>query len=285
MAAFSSISIVIAAIISFPWPDTVILQQQAKAVNCRLGHYAHHPSLCNSLRETMTMRKKKTMKTGGAASACRFCLTPHSQSLLHLLLLTLLLCQTPCLSQCHPLCCRRGIQCPLRDIDGATWQLPPRVYHASHASNQCDGMDKNIKHRDAKDKSHKHHKSTESMESGGDPKRELEPPGRQQWAARVLQHDEGPLTPGWLLLGVHSLGDTQDSSIGGFHHGGTLALRVPRKGLKEFWLYPFFYYSYVGGFWLFFQVSGKPDTLCIDAGVTYGLSGQRSWGVVLSRHF
>jgi hypothetical protein len=29
-------------------------------------------------------------------------------------------------------------------------------------------------------KSHKHHISTESMVSGGDPKRELVPPGRQQ---------------------------------------------------------------------------------------------------------
>jgi hypothetical protein len=28
-------------------------------------------------------------------------------------------------------------------------------------------------------KSHKHHKSTASMVSGGDPKRELVPPGRQ----------------------------------------------------------------------------------------------------------
>ena len=32
----------------------------------------------------------------------------------------------------------------------------------------------------AKDKSHKHDKSMKSMVSGGDPKRKLVPPGRQQ---------------------------------------------------------------------------------------------------------
>jgi hypothetical protein len=37
-----------------------------------------------------------------------------------------------------------------------------------------------MEQKDAKDGSHKHRKSTESMVSGGDPKRELVPPGRQQ---------------------------------------------------------------------------------------------------------
>jgi hypothetical protein len=32
----------------------------------------------------------------------------------------------------------------------------------------------------AKDKSHKHHKSMKSIVRGGDPKRKLVPPGRQQ---------------------------------------------------------------------------------------------------------
>jgi hypothetical protein len=34
-----------------------------------------------------------------------------------------------------------------------------------------------MEQEDAKDKSHKYHKSTESMVNGGDPKRELVPPG------------------------------------------------------------------------------------------------------------
>jgi hypothetical protein len=41
-------------------------------------------------------------------------------------------------------------------------------------------------------------------------------------------------TPGRLLLGALSLGDTQDSIIGGFYHGGALALRAPRRGQRNF---------------------------------------------------
>ncbi len=47
-----------------------------------------------------------------------------------------------------------------------------------------------MEQEDATDESHKHHKSIESMVSGGDPKRELVPPGRQQRAVGVLQDDE-----------------------------------------------------------------------------------------------
>ena len=52
--------------------------------------------------------------------------------------------------------------------------------------------------------------------------------------ARGLHHDGRSLTPGGLLLGALSLGDTQDSIIGGFHHGGALALRAPRRGRRSF---------------------------------------------------
>jgi hypothetical protein len=38
--------------------------------------------------------------------------------------------------------------------------------------------------------------------------------------ARGLHHDGRSLTPGGLLLGALSLGDTQDNIIGRFHHGG-----------------------------------------------------------------
>ena len=48
--------------------------------------------------------------------------------------------------------------------------------------------------------------------------------------ARGLEHGRGSLTPGGLLLWMMCLGDTQDSRIGGLHHGGALALREPRKG-------------------------------------------------------
>jgi hypothetical protein len=85
-----------------------------------------------------------------------------------------------------------------------------------------------------------HHKSTESMVSGGDPKRELVPPGRQQWAVGVLRHDEWSLNPGRLLLGTLSLGDTQDSSIGGFHHGGALVIWSPRRPRTSFGFFYFF---------------------------------------------
>jgi hypothetical protein len=33
-------------------------------------------------------------------------------------------------------------------------------------------------------------------------------------------------------MGDRSLGDRQDQIIGGFHHGGALALREPRKSLS-----------------------------------------------------
>ncbi len=52
--------------------------------------------------------------------------------------------------------------------------------------------------------------------------------------ARVLWHDDRSLTPGGLLLGALSLGDTQDFIIGGFHHGGALVLRALRRGQRSF---------------------------------------------------
>ena len=52
--------------------------------------------------------------------------------------------------------------------------------------------------------------------------------------ARGLHHDGRSLTPGGFLLGALSLGDTQDCIIGGFRHGGALALRAPRRGRKSF---------------------------------------------------
>ncbi len=52
------------------------------------------------------------------------------------------------------------------------------------------------------------------MVSGGAPKRELVPPGRQWWVDRVLWHDGRSLTPGKLLLGALSLGDTHDCVMG-----------------------------------------------------------------------
>ena len=58
--------------------------------------------------------------------------------------------------------------------------------------------------------------------------------------ARVLRHDGRSLTPGGLLLGALSLGDTQGCIIGGFHHGGALALRMPRKRRKSFGIIHFF---------------------------------------------
>ncbi len=51
---------------------------------------------------------------------------------------------------------------------------------------------------------------------------------------RVLLHDGRSLTPGGLLLGAIGLGDTQDCIIGGFCHGGALALRAPRMGQRTF---------------------------------------------------
>ncbi len=43
--------------------------------------------------------------------------------------------------------------------------------------------------------------------------------------ARGLCHDGRSLTPGGLLLGALSLGDTQDCIIGGFCHSGALLRR------------------------------------------------------------
>ncbi len=90
-------------------------------------------------------------------------------------------------------------------------------------------------------KSHKHHRSTESMVSGGHPKRELVPPGRQQRVVRVLWHDEWSLTPGRLLLGALSLGDTKDSSNGRFHHGGALVIWSLRRPWMSFGFFQLFW--------------------------------------------
>jgi hypothetical protein len=58
--------------------------------------------------------------------------------------------------------------------------------------------------------------------------------GRQQFVARTLQQVEGSLTTGGYSMGGWSLGDRQDRIIGGFHHGGPLALREPRKSRRSF---------------------------------------------------
>ena len=58
--------------------------------------------------------------------------------------------------------------------------------------------------------------------------------------ARVVHHDGRSLTTGGLLPGALSLGDTQDCIIGGFHHGGALALRAPRRGRRSFRIIHFF---------------------------------------------
>jgi len=79
------------------------------------------------------------------------------------------------------------------------------------------------------------------MVSGGTPKRELVPPGRRWWVARVVHHDGRSLTTGGLLPGALSLGDTQDCIIGGFHHGGALALRAPRRGRRSFGIIQLFW--------------------------------------------
>jgi hypothetical protein len=66
------------------------------------------------------------------------------------------------------------------------------------------------------------------------PERELVPPGMQQLVARTLQQVEGSLTTGGYSMGGRSLGDRQDQIIGGFHHGGALALKRAKKEPKKF---------------------------------------------------
>ena len=60
--------------------------------------------------------------------------------------------------------------------------------------------------------------------------------GRRQLVARTLQQVEGSLTTGRYSMGGRSLGHTQDRIVGGFHHGGALALalREPRKSQRSF---------------------------------------------------
>ncbi len=115
-----------------------------------------------------------------------------------------------------------GHQCAAMCDKGATWILPKTEQEGSWL------------------KSHKHHKSTESMVIGGDPKRELGSSGRQQWAVGVLWHDEWSLTPGQILLGALSLGDTQDSSIGGFHYGRALVIWSSRRPWTSFGFFQLF---------------------------------------------
>jgi hypothetical protein len=64
---------------------------------------------------------------------------------------------------------------------------------------------------------------------GASPRAGTSTPGMRQLVARTLQQVEGSLTTGGYSIGGRSLGDRQDRIIGGFHHGGTLALREPRK--------------------------------------------------------
>jgi hypothetical protein len=67
--------------------------------------------------------------------------------------------------------------------------------------------------------------------------------------ARGLCHDCRSLTPGGLLLGALSLGDTQDCIIGGFRHGGALALRAPRMGQRSFAIIQQGICDYPSGLW------------------------------------
>ena len=69
---------------------------------------------------------------------------------------------------------------------------------------------------------------------GASPRAGTSTPGRQQLVARTLQQVEGSLTTGGYSMGGRSLGDRQDRIIGGFHHGGALALREPRKSRRSF---------------------------------------------------
>ena len=54
-------------------------------------------------------------------------------------------------------------------------------------------------------------------------------PGMRELVDRTLQQVEGSLTTGGYSMGGRSLRDRQDRIIRGFHHGGALALREPRK--------------------------------------------------------
>ena len=65
--------------------------------------------------------------------------------------------------------------------------------------------------------------------TGASPKAGTSTPGMRLLVARTLQQVEGSLTTGGYSMGGRSLGDRQDRIIGGFHHGGALALREPRK--------------------------------------------------------
>ena len=69
---------------------------------------------------------------------------------------------------------------------------------------------------------------------GASPRAGTSTPGRRQLVARTLQQVEGSLTTGGYSMGGRSLGDRQDRIIGGFHHGGALALREPRKSRRSF---------------------------------------------------
>ena len=71
---------------------------------------------------------------------------------------------------------------------------------------------------------------------GASPRAGTRTPGRRQLVARTLQQVEGSLTTGGYSMGGRSLGHTQDRIIGGFHHGGALALalREPRKSQRSF---------------------------------------------------
>jgi hypothetical protein len=132
-------------------------------------------------------------------------------------------------------------------------------------------------------KSHKHHKSTESMVSGGNPKRETVPPGRQQLAVGVLQHDERR-TPGRLLLGALSLGDTQDSSIGRFHHGGALVIWSPRWPWTSFGFLNFFEFLHRvnvivrSGLWQARQMYLRRRYVRLSSQRVLRLGGLRGWG-------
>ena len=69
---------------------------------------------------------------------------------------------------------------------------------------------------------------------GASPRAGTSTPGRRQLVARTLHQVEGSLTTGGYSMGGRSLGDRQDRIIGGFHHGGALALREPRKSRRSF---------------------------------------------------
>ena len=69
---------------------------------------------------------------------------------------------------------------------------------------------------------------------GVSPRAGTSTPGMRQLVARTLQQVEESLTTRGYSMGGWSLGDRQDRIIGGFHHGGALALREPRKSRRSF---------------------------------------------------